>query len=202
MKRLLFPLAILILVAAVLVIRSYSLGSESVSISFTGTNSSVVSEIGDLQFSNVGCELSLHLKNEMDAPLVLWEPYCPEGDQAFWLEFKKHETSNDVGKARTCHMYTGGMGIAKTFTLQPGESFVQLYDLSSYWALPFDLADGESTTAWARAVYQSNRAAGRGRYAPENASEVWEGKIATEWRQIKISNTSGSHVGNKALSVF
>ena len=67
----------------------------------------------DIRFLHYGCHLSLLLTNKAGENVTLWKPYCPEGDSAIRLEFKKTSESKTVGVARISLNYTGGMGSQK-----------------------------------------------------------------------------------------
>ncbi len=99
-----------------------------------------------------------------------------------------------MGDARISHLYTGGMGIP---TLKSEDSLVHRIDLSSYWSLPFVLNEGDSTTVFVRAVYDSARADPKRSFLPKNADEVWVGKVATDWQKVRLSNVSGKGVNTK-----
>ena len=167
----------------------------SLSIHFLDGLSAASSDgLPEIRFLGDGCPLSLLLTNKTAETITLWKPYCPEGDDAIRLEFKKNPDSETIGIAETFHAYTGGMGIPKTFTLNPGDSLVYQIDFSSFWSLPFVLNDGDDTTVFVRAVYESNKADNhRGRLL-DNSSAIWVGQIATEWQKVRLSNVSGKRV--------
>lgn len=152
------------------------------------------SRMPDIRFLHDGCHLSLLLTNGTDKPITLWQPNCPEGDDAIRLEFKKAADSKTIGVARTSHFYTGGMGIPKTFTLESGDSMVHQIDFASFWSLPFVLNDGDDTTVFVRAVYESSKSGLDRRFLPENSADVWIGKVATEWEQVRLTNVSGKQI--------
>ena len=151
----------------------------------------------DMRFLHYGCHLSLLLTNKAGENVTLWKPYCPEGDSAIRLEFKKTPESKTVGVARISHAYTGGMGISKTFTLVPSDSLVHRIGLSSYWSLPFVLNDGDDTTVFVRAVYESDKADSKRSSLPKQSGDVWVGKIETDWTQVRLSNVSGKPVTSR-----
>ena len=151
----------------------------------------------DMRFLHYGCHLSLLLTNKAGEKVTLWKPNCPEGDSAIRLEFKKTSESETVGVARISHAYTGGMGIPKTFTLVPSDSLVHRIDLSSYWSLPFVLNDGDDTTVFVRAVYESDKADSNRSFLPKQSGDVWVGKIETDWTQVRLSNVSGKPVASR-----
>ena len=151
----------------------------------------------DIRFLHYGCNLSLLLTNKAGENVTLWKPYCPEGDSAIRLEFKKTSESKTVGVARISHNYTGGMGVPKTFTLVPSDSLVHRIDLSSYWSLPFVLNDGDDTTVFVRAVYESDKAESKRSFLPKQSGDVWVGKIETDWTQVRLSNVSGKPVASR-----
>ena len=167
----------------------------SLSIHFLdGLSASPNDRLPDIRFLHYGCHLSLLLTNKSDQMETLWKPYCPEGDAPIRLEFKKTADSETIGTARTSHGYTGGMGIPKTFTLKPDDSLVYRIDFSSFWSLPFVLNDGDDTTVFIRAVYNSRKADGSRNLLPDNSDDVWVGEIATEWQQVRLSNVSGKRI--------
>ena len=151
----------------------------------------------DMRFLHYGCHLSLLLTNKAGENVTLWKPYCPEGDSAIRLEFKKTSESKTVGVARISHNYTGGMGVPKTFTLVPSDSLVHRIDLSSYWSLPFVLNDGDDTTVFVRAVYESGKTDSKRSFLPKQSGDVWVGKIETDWTQVRLSNVSGKPVTSR-----
>ena len=151
----------------------------------------------DIRFLHYGCHLSLLLTNKAGENVTLWKPDCPEGDSAIRIEFKKTSESKTVGVARISHAYTGGMGIPKTFTLVPSDSLVHRVDLSSYWSLPFVLNDGDDTTVFVRAVYESDKAESKRSFLPKQSGDVWVGKIETDWTEVRLSNVSGKPVTSR-----
>jgi len=160
-----------------------------------GLSSGSNERLPDIRFLHHGCHLSLLVTNKTDNKTdnntTLWKPNCPEGDRAIRLEFKKTSESTEVGVARISHSYTGGMGIPKTFILGSGDSLVHRIDLSSYWSFPFVLNDGDDATVFVRAVYESEKADGSRSFLPNNSDDVWVGKLATEWTQVRLANVSG-----------
>jgi len=151
----------------------------------------------DIRFLHYGCHLSLLLTNNSDETATFWKPDCPPGDMAIRLEFKKDANSKSIGVAQTSQMYTGGMGIPKTFSLPPNESLVYRIDLSSYWSLPFALNDDESKDVFVRAVYESDKWE-MSSFMPSNSNDVWEGKLTTKWQKVRLSNVSGKSVGSNS----
>ncbi len=150
-----------------------------------------------IRFQRDGCHLSLLLTNKTGEVVTLWKPYCPQGDDAMRLEFKKAADSKTIGIAHTTRGYTGGMGIPKTFQLLPGNSLVHRIDLSRYWSLPFVLNDGDDTTVFVRAVYKSDKVDPKQVPLAENAGDVWVGEIATEWQQVRLTNASERRIETK-----
>ena len=63
--------------------------------------------------------------------------------------------------------------------------------------LPFALKDGDDTTVFVRAVYESDKADSNRSLLPENLSDVWVGKIETDWTQVRLSNVSGIPVATR-----
>ena len=155
-------------------------------------------QLPDIRFLHYGCHLSLLLTNNADENVTFWKPDCPPGDMAIRLEFKTTAESKKIGIARTSHMYTGGMGIPKTFTLSPDDSLVYRIDLSSFWSFPFMLNDGDSTDVFVRAVYESDKWAMDRSFMPSNSKDVWVGKLTTEWQKVRLSNVSGQSVGSNS----
>jgi hypothetical protein len=167
----------------------------SLSIHFQdGLSGSSNDQLPDIGVQNDGCHLSLLLTNKTHETLTLWKPYCPQGDRAIRLEFKKTADAKTIGAARTCHDYTGSMGVPKTFTLLPDDSLVYCFDFSSYWSLPFVLNNGEVTTVFVRAVYESEKASGDPDFLPKNSDDVWVDEIATKWQQVRLTNVSGKRI--------
>jgi hypothetical protein len=146
----------------------------------------------EIRFLHYGCHLSLLLTNSTKDDMHLWKPNCPEGDAAIHLEFKRDTDSKEIGIAQISQVYTGGMGIPKTMTLVPGDSFVQRIDFSSYWSLPFVLEPKAQSEMLVRAVYESKpidpKRPARDYEAAPHAAKVWTGRIETEWERVRIVN--------------
>ena len=159
--------------------------------------------IPEIRFLHYGCHLSLLLTNNADETVTFWKPNCPPGDMAIRLEFKTTVESKKIGIARKSHMYTGGMGIPKTFTLPPNDSLVYRIDLSSFWSFPFALDNGDGRDVYVRAVYESDSWQMDRSFMPSNSGDVWTGKLTTEWQKVRLSNVSGQSVGsNSATNLF
>ena len=149
----------------------------------------------EIRFLHHGCHLSLLLTNTSKHEIHLWKPYCPEGDDAIRLEFKVSHDSEEVGIARTSHSYTGGMGIAKTFRLVPGDSLVYRIDFSSFWSLPFVLESHKGRELLLRAVYESKPLQRPvPTLIPGTADKVWVGRVQTDWERVKIWNVTDETV--------
>lgn len=152
-------------------------------------------EIPKIVLSAEHAQMSLEIKNISDENLVLWQFNTPAGDAAVRFEFKMTPSSKNIFVAKVSQIYTGGMGIPKTFHLTPHDSFKFNVNFLSYWNFPFNY-EFKRKIVYIRAVYASKSLAEI--YAPKTRSEmsrfaveaknVWLGTVRTQWQKVEIIN--------------
>jgi len=146
----------------------------------------------EIRFLRNGCHLSVLLTNVTEKDIHLWRPYCPQGDDAIRLEFKRNADSKEVGSAHMVRCYTGGSGLPKTLKLVSRDSLIYRVDFSESWSLPFVLEPGTSSSFLVRAVYDSKPLDPKRSYRPADAEKVWQGRIETPWEEVRVVNVTES----------
>jgi hypothetical protein len=134
------------------------------------------------------------LRNRTDAPLYLWQPYCPNADTALTFEFKEIGQTGSVARARISMDYTGGMGIPKVVKIAPKDALIIDVDFCQYWDFPFQVPAGKHKEIFLRAVYAPRRTERETRVPFEKMDPfydaVWTGRIESPWTKVRIINRS------------
>jgi hypothetical protein len=132
----------------------------------------------------------MHFKisNPTDQGLMLWRPYCPQGDEAMSIEFREPSAPDKIHRAHTGFDYTGGMGVPKVFILGPRNDLIVNVDFQDEWILPFALETGEIRELEMRAVYRSAPLTNDNRPFTKGMERVWSGVATSNWQKARIIN--------------
>jgi hypothetical protein len=131
------------------------------------------------------------LKNTSKRSIAIWEPDCPQGDNAFYIEIAD-SSGNVIHAIRKLQDYTGGMGVPKNVILKPGESFIYDIFFDQWWNVPFQTDKYSRNIYKLRAVYESTRNTENDVKkmwkitGTSRQQKIWIGKVSTEWEQFVI----------------
>jgi hypothetical protein len=142
----------------------------------------------------------LKISNTTPKALMLWRPYCPEGDDAMSIEFREANAPDKVFRAHTGYSYTGGMGIPKVLTLAAGDDLLVNVDLLNEWVLPFPIQVDEIREVEVRAVYRSAPLTDdrqKSLFGSKKKDQVWSGLSTSVWHKARIINRTGSKLDPK-----
>jgi hypothetical protein len=160
----------------------------------------------------------IHLKisNTTDHGLILWRPYCPQGDAAMNIEFRQSAVPDKVlvAHAGMGYAYTAGMGNPTVFTLAPRDDLIVNVDFLNEWNLPFAMKAAETREFEMRAVYRSESLTEdkfkqlfgteemEHLYGTKEMMEhvlgtkeirrVWSGIAASKWQKVRVINRTGT----------
>ncbi|WP_050027423.1 hypothetical protein [Verrucomicrobium sp. BvORR034] len=144
----------------------------------------------------------IHLKisNTTQQALLLWRPYCPEGDDAMCIEFREASAPDKVFSAHTGYSYTGGMGIPKVLALAPADDLLVNVDFLNEWVLPFSMQADEIREMEVRATYRSAPLTDerqKSLFGSKPKYLVWTGESVSDWKKVRIINRTGSKIAPK-----
>ena len=143
--------------------------------------------------------------------MMLWRPYCPNGDAAMSIEFREASAPDKIFRARPGFDYTAGMGIPKVFTLAPRNDLIVNVDFQSEWILPLTLEVDQIRELEMRAVYRSEPLTEAERNFPgtdkalqarwnnevKKMEQVWTGVATSNWQKVRIINRTGERFERK-----
>ena len=145
--------------------------------------------------------IHVRISNVSDRALTLWQPYCPEGDDAIVVEFRDPASLLKVFRARPSWGYTAGMGLPKVFTLAGRDDRIVSLDFVSDldWAFPIHLPKGALRELEVRVGYRSRNLSDEEvkKYGSYKIEKVWEGEFVGDWQKISVRNASGKAIGPK-----
>ena len=150
--------------------------------------------------------IHVRISNLSGQVLTLWQPNCPEGDNAIVVEFRDPASPMKVFRARPGWGYTGGMGIPKVFTLASHDDIIVNLDFMSdvEWRFPMHIPKDATRELEVRVGYRSQNLTeeeakkyGISKDIVRKPDPVWEGEIMGNWQKISARNASGKPIGPK-----
>jgi len=167
----------------------------------TGLSSeSATSNTLDIILFKAHTHIHLKISNTTQRGIMLFRPYCPEGDDAMAVEFRSPNAPDVVFRTRPQRDYTAGMGITKAFTLAPGDDLLVNVGFLSDWPLPFPIGEGETRELEVRSVYRSAPLTDKvdiSLFGTEKNKLIWEGSHTSKWQKARIINRSGKAISPK-----